>query len=221
VLLEKAPELGGTAAKAAFWYWVPNNEPMRAAGLADPEDGFLRYVARLSRPTRYDPDGPTLGVSEHEHAMYKAIYESAFPAAELLNARGALPYRHVPEACDYFSEIPEDAAPRGRVLIHLDAAESMSDGAAQHREHGVVNEKLQYNELAQEFFRWDPQAAEYPNLVMVARWDQRTQDHSAGTEFGVLVPPPGADDSHVVHGSTLAELTGQLRQRPLQPAGRR
>jgi len=43
----------------------------------------------------------------------------------------------------------------------------------------VVNEKLQYNELAQEFFRWDPQAA----------------------------------DSHVVHGSTLAELTDQLRQR--------
>jgi hypothetical protein len=79
VLLEKAPELGGTASKAAFWYWVPNNEPMRAAGLADPEDGFLRYVARLSRPTRYDPDGPTLGVSEYEYAMYKAIYESAAP----------------------------------------------------------------------------------------------------------------------------------------------
>jgi 3-oxosteroid 1-dehydrogenase len=350
VLLEKAPELGGTAAKAAFWYWVPNNEPMRAAGLADPEDGFLRYVARLSRPTRYDPDGPMLGVSEHEYAMYKAIYVSASPAAELLNARGALPYRHVPEAPDYFSEIPEDAAPRGRVLIHRDAAESMSDGGrhsiasmaaaaardgvdvrVSHRvqravvdgrrvvgveattpdgarlrvgarkavifasggfthdpelrrnflnvpayagcaaltnegdfvrigsslgaqlrnmnyawmcpvplersvarrpdlsgmfvvggdsmlfanKYGrrVVNEKLQYNELAQEFFRWDPQAAEYPNLVMVALWDQRTQDHSAGTEFGVLVPPPGADDSHVIHGSTLAELTGQLRQR--------
>jgi succinate dehydrogenase/fumarate reductase flavoprotein subunit len=24
VLLEKAPELGGTARKAAFWYWVPS-----------------------------------------------------------------------------------------------------------------------------------------------------------------------------------------------------
>jgi len=77
----------------------------------------------------------------------------------------------------------------------------------------VVNEKLQYNELAQEFFRWDSTAAEYPNLVMIAAWDQRTQDHSAGTEFSVLVPPPGADDSHVIHGSTLAELTDRLRQR--------
>ncbi len=33
VLLEKAPELGGTARKAAFWYWVPNNAPMRDLGM--------------------------------------------------------------------------------------------------------------------------------------------------------------------------------------------
>src|SRR6059058_3972621 len=46
ILLEKAPELGGTARKAAFWYWVPNNRPMREAGLEDPEDGFLR-IGRL------------------------------------------------------------------------------------------------------------------------------------------------------------------------------
>src|SRR3954467_10315777 len=61
ILLEKAPELGGTARKAAFWYWVPNNRPMREAGIADPEDGFLRYTARLSRPQQYDPESPTLG----------------------------------------------------------------------------------------------------------------------------------------------------------------
>src|SRR5712672_969218 len=50
ILLEKAPELGGTAKKAAFWYWVPNNAQMRAAGLTDEREDFLRYVARLSRP---------------------------------------------------------------------------------------------------------------------------------------------------------------------------
>src|SRR5215207_2699082 len=50
MLLEKAPELGGTARKAAFWYWVPNNAAMQAAGTADPKPDFLRYVARLSRP---------------------------------------------------------------------------------------------------------------------------------------------------------------------------
>src|SRR3954463_1611246 len=67
VLLEKAPQLGGTARKAAFWYWVPNNRPMREAGIDDPEDGFLRYAARLSRPQRYDPESPTLGLPEWEY----------------------------------------------------------------------------------------------------------------------------------------------------------
>jgi 3-oxosteroid 1-dehydrogenase len=27
ISVAKVPELGGTAKKAAFWYWVPNNEP--------------------------------------------------------------------------------------------------------------------------------------------------------------------------------------------------
>src|SRR5215831_19343503 len=64
VLLEKAAELGGTAKKAAFWYWVPNNEPMKAAGTADPKPDFLRYVARLSRPQSYNPNDPRFGLSE-------------------------------------------------------------------------------------------------------------------------------------------------------------
>ena len=38
IVLEKAPELGGTTRKAAFWYWVPNNAAMRAMGLDRPED---------------------------------------------------------------------------------------------------------------------------------------------------------------------------------------
>ena len=67
ILLEKAPELGGTAAKAAFWYWVPNNAAMRALGQADREEDFLRYVARVSRPAGYDPDSPTFGLTEWEH----------------------------------------------------------------------------------------------------------------------------------------------------------
>src|SRR5919205_1993961 len=75
-LLEKAPELGGTARKAAFWYWVPNNEPMRALGIEDREEDFLRYVARVSRPAGYDPSSPTLGLTDWELEMCRAIYES-------------------------------------------------------------------------------------------------------------------------------------------------
>jgi hypothetical protein len=130
ILLEKASELGGTARKAAFWYWVPNNRPMREAGQDDPEDGFLRYTARLSRPQLYDPDSPTLGLPEWEHRQIRAIYESASPAAELLAERGALPYRWCEAVPDYWSELPEDAAPTGRVLVPEGARESMSDGGA-------------------------------------------------------------------------------------------
>jgi 3-oxosteroid 1-dehydrogenase len=348
ILLEKAPELGGTAKKAAFWYWVPNNEPMRAAGLTDTKDDFLRYVARLSRPTRYEPASPTLGLTEWEYAMAGAIYDSASPATELLAERDALPYRHCPDVPDYWSELPEDKAPYGRVLVPVDASESMSDGgenavrtmsAAAERDgidvrtshrvqrvvldgqrvvgveastpdgrthriaarkavifasggfthddelrvnflgvpayrgcaaasnegdfvriasglgaqlgnmnyawmcpvplersgradlvgmfsvsgdsmlfvdktgRRVVNEKLPYNELAQTFFRWDGERGEYPYLVLIQVWDQRAQEHSASDEYGRLIVPPGADDSHVIKGNTLDELAGAIGKR--------
>jgi hypothetical protein len=351
VLLEKAPELGGTARKAAFWYWVPHNAPMTALGIEDPEEDFLRYCARLSRPESYDPDSPTLGLSAWELAQIRAIYESASPAAELLAERGALPYRHCEAVPDYWSELPEDRAPTGRVLVPVDARESMSDGglnairtlsAAAERDgvdvrtghrvqrviadgdavvgveaetaageivrvgarkavifasggfthdvemranflsapvyggcaavtnegdfvriatplgaqlrnmnhawmcpipletalardpeligmfsvagdsmlfvdkrgRRVVNEKLPYNELAQAFFRWDPLAGEYPNLVLVQIWDERSQRHSASDEYGrLIVGDTGASDAHVVRGATLEELAEGIRER--------
>src|SRR5262249_2171421 len=106
VILEKASAPGGTTQKAAFWDWVPNNEPMRAMGLTDPKPDFLRYVARLSQPQRYDPKDPRFGLTEWEYAMCEAIYDSASPAAELLKEKGALVYRHVAAVPDYFVELP-------------------------------------------------------------------------------------------------------------------
>jgi 3-oxosteroid 1-dehydrogenase len=350
LLLEKAAELGGTANKAAFWYWVPNNERMRELGLRDDEDSFLRYCARLSVPHAYDPYSPTLGMAQWEYDACRAIYESASPAAELLAERDALPYRHCEAVPDYWCELPEDAAPTGRVFVPRDARESMSDGglnairtlsAAARRDgidirlghrvqrlvmdgpavvgieasgaegagvrafarkavvfasggfthdlelrqnylsapvfggcaamtnegdfvriagavgaqlrnmnyawmcpvplekavarrpdmigmfsvagdsllfvdkHGrrVVNEKLPYNELAQKFFEWDPVAGEYPYLVLIQIWDQRSQDHSASDEYGRLIVPEGTDDSHVIRGATLDGLTTAISER--------
>lgn len=128
VILEKAASPGGTAAKAAFWYWVPNNKAMRDAGMADPKPDYLRYVARLTRPDSYDPSLPKLGLNDWEYEMCEAIYDSAAPAAELLAERGALPYRHVADVPDYWAELPEDKAPKGRVLVPLETRPSMSDG---------------------------------------------------------------------------------------------
>jgi hypothetical protein len=351
ILLEKAPVLGGTANKAAFWYWVPNNAQMQGLGIDDPEQDFLRYCARLAAPERYDPSSPTLGLAQWEYDACRAIYESASPAVELRAERDALPYRHCEAVPDYWSELPEDKAPTGRVLVPRDARESMSDGgvngirtmsAAARRDgvdirtghrvqrvlrdadgavvgvdataadgtalrvrarkavifasggfthdvelrqnhlaspvfggcaaatnegdfvrigasvgaqlrnmnyawmcpiplekaiardpqmsgmfsvagdsmifvdkrgHRVVNEKLPYNELAQKFFEWDPVAGEYPNLVLIQIWDQRSQDHSAGDEYGRLIAPPGTDDAHVLRGDTLPELAAAIADR--------
>lgn len=350
-LLEKAPQLGGTANKAAFWYWVPNNAAMRAAGVADSQEAFVKYVARLSRPLSYDPDSPTYGQSPDEYAQYCAIYESASPATELLADKDALPYRACLDVPDYWSHIPEAEAPRGRVLIPRDALPTMSDGgkngvrtmsAAAYRDgvdvrlshrvqrlilgpegrvvgveatdsqgrtlrfgarkgvvfatggythdkelrqnflsvpvyggcaaatnegdfvrisshvgaqlrnmnyawmcpvslekavrkdpdlsgifsmngdsmvmvdmggRRVLNEKLPYNELATSLWKWDAVAGDYPNAVLVKIWDQRSQDHSHGWEYGRLIVSPGQPDYHVIKGATLEELAANISAR--------
>ncbi len=351
LLLEKATELGGTTRKAAFWYWVPNNEAMKAKGMEDPRDDCLRFMARLSRPEVYDPNDPHLGVAEWEYAMFEAIYDNTSAATETLSEKGALEYRHCDFVPDYWAELPENKAPAGRVLLPKDARESMSDGgevairtmsAAAERDgveirvghrvqrliknsqaevvgveadtvdgqalrffarkavvfcsggfthdeelrqnylsapvcggcaaltnegdfvyvagavgaqmrnmnyawmcpivlekalsndpnligtfspsgdsmiyvnkegKRVTNEKLAYNESAQAFFEWDPAAGEYPNLVLMAVWDQRSQDNSASDEYGRFIVPPGTDDKHVIRGDTLGELTKAIGER--------
>jgi 3-oxosteroid 1-dehydrogenase len=351
LLLEKASELGGTTIKAAFWYWVPNNEPMKAMGIVDRKEDFLRYLARISRPEAYNPAHPRLGMSDWEYEACSAIYDNASKATELLAAKGALEYRHCPGVPDYWAELPEDKAPTGRVLVTKQARESMSDGgvhairtlAEAARKAGVdirtdtrvqrtivnddgrvvgveadtatgktmrygarkavifatggfthdpelrqnylavpvmggcaavtnegdfvhigaatgaqlrnmnyswmcpvvfekavrkdptligtfspsgdsmiyvdrngnrvTNEKLAYNESAQAFFKWDPAKSEYPNLVLIAIWDQRSQDHSASDEYGRFIVPKGADASHVIKGRTWEALANNIAKR--------
>lgn len=351
VVLEKAGALGGTTFKSAFWYWIPNNVPMRAAGIEDPKSDYLKYVARLTRPQFYDPDQLRYGLTEWEYEMCEAIYDSGSPAAELLAQKGALPYRHVPFAADYYAEFPENKAPKGRVLHPKDGSPSMADGGqvavrtlstaarrdgiafrtghrvqrviqnakreiigveairddnsvvrigakkavifgsggfthdpelranflnvpvyggcaafanegdlvritstlgiqlrnmnhawlcpvtfekavnrdgsmsgmfsvagdsmifVDKRGKRVVNEKLNYNELAQKFFEWDGAKAEYPNLLLMTIWDQRSQDHSASLDYGRAIVPPGADDRHVIKADTLEELAAKIALR--------
>ncbi len=128
VLLEKAPEVGGTTIKSAFIYWVPNNGFLQAQGIEDRKVDFLRYVSRISRPERYDPSSPTFGQSEWEFALYDAIYESSWPAAKLLHDRGALPARHVPHWTDYWASLDEDKVVHERHLTPRDANDDETDG---------------------------------------------------------------------------------------------
>jgi hypothetical protein len=350
LVLEKASQLGGTTRKAAFWYWVPNNAAMRAAGIKDPKKDCIRYMARLSRPEMYNANAPRFGMPEWEYSQYEAIYDNASTATELLSKKGALEYRHCDFVPDYWAELPEDKASKGRVLLPKGARETMSDGgevavktmsAAAKRDgvdirvmhrvlrvirngkgeiigveadnpqgkkrffarkavvfcsggfthnvelrknyqsapiyggcaalsnegdfvyiasalgaqlrnmnyawmcpivfekamardpgligtfspsgdsmiyvnkegHRVANEKLAYNEMAQVFFQWDGARSEYPNLLLVAVWDQRSQDHSASDEYGRFIVPPGTDDAHVIKGATLAALSKAIGER--------
>ena len=81
--------------------------------------------------------------------------------------------------------------------------------------HGnrVTNEKLAYNESAQAFFEWNPALGEYSNLVLVAIWDQRSQDHSASSEYGRFIVPPGTNDDHVIKAASVEELTRRIAER--------
>lgn len=128
VLLEKAPELGGTTIKAAFIYWVPNNGPLRESGEVDSEEDFLRYAARISRPEKYDPDHPTLGQSQLEYDLYKAIYESGWPAVERLHEKGGLRYEHAPNWVDYWANLDEDKVTAGRALVPEGINEDQTSG---------------------------------------------------------------------------------------------
>jgi hypothetical protein len=79
--------------------------------------------------------------------------------------------------------------------------------------HRVANEKLQYNELAQKFFTYDGENGQYPYLVLVQIWDQRSQDHSASDEYGRQIVPAGTDDAHVIRGETLDALATAVADR--------
>ena len=77
----------------------------------------------------------------------------------------------------------------------------------------VTNEKLAYNESAQAFFKWDPTQSNYPNLVLFAIWDQRSQNHSASDEYGRFIVPAGKDDGHVIKGQSLDQLAMGISSR--------
>ena len=101
---------------------------MRKAGTKDPKKDCIRYMARLSRPEMYNADAPRFGMPEWEYSQYEAIYDNASTATELLSDKGALEYRHCDFVPDYWAELPEDKAPKGRVLLPKGARETMSDG---------------------------------------------------------------------------------------------
>ncbi len=150
IMLEKATIYGGTTAKAGNW-WIPNNSFMQKAGLSDPKPDALKYMARLSYPTLYDPSSPTLGLAQSEYSLLETYYDTASVAVDALGTLGAPSApsgwaigpdgkfqqpagRQTP---DYHADLPEDKAPYGRDL----SAANGGSGAAMIKQFKPVADK--------------------------------------------------------------------------------
>lgn len=128
LVVEKAARLGGTTRKSAGYAWVPNNHPMRAAGIDDPRPAALRYMARLARPLRYDAEHETLGLPAWEHEAIAAHYDHAGDAFAELESLGAVRMTHAAEILDYHAQIAENEAPAGRTFFPADGGGGPTGG---------------------------------------------------------------------------------------------
>ena len=85
-------------------------------------------MARLSYPTYYDPDSPTLGLTERNYKIFETYYDTAAAACAELDTIGAMgsvfsdgvtpdgvfnPQGHI----EYHSELPENRIEYGRALM--------------------------------------------------------------------------------------------------------
>ena len=128
VVLEAADEIGGIMRISSGEYWIPNNACMREAGIEDPKQDCLKLMARLSYPTHYDPNSPTLGLVPRVYKLFETYYDTAAPATAELAAIGAMesvfsdgvtpdaqfnPQGHI----EYHSELPENKVEYGRALM--------------------------------------------------------------------------------------------------------
>ena len=76
-ILEKLSVAGGTTARSAGVFWIPNNAWMRSHGIADDRTDALRYMARLAQPGLYDPQDRWLGVGEHDYGLLATFVDHA------------------------------------------------------------------------------------------------------------------------------------------------
>ncbi len=135
-LCEKAGFLGGTSAKSGGGYWIPNNFDLRARGIADPKADFLRYTARYSYPSVYDPQHPTLGLPEATYRLLTAFYDHADEMLQSMDSLGALhstayaieTATGISYSPDYLEHVPENVAPRGRMVVPKRADGSIGAG---------------------------------------------------------------------------------------------
>ncbi|NTG90846.1 FAD-binding protein [Agrobacterium rhizogenes] len=124
-VLEKAELVGGTTIKSGGVYWIPNNPFMVADGIADRKEDALRYMSRCAFPHLYRPDSPTFGMTDHNYRLMEVLYDRGGKVLQEFSDIGALKsvryptYGYMPIP-DYYANLPENKAPRGRSVHPAD-----------------------------------------------------------------------------------------------------
>ena len=106
---------------------VPNSRYMQRAGLEDPREDFIRFLARVGRPLLYRPDAERFGLPEWEHRLIEVYYDNAARAVAHLEDIGALRTAHQPEWASY-NDLPEDRGRFGRVIFNVDDDGELTNG---------------------------------------------------------------------------------------------
>ncbi|HUA94129.1 MAG TPA: FAD-dependent oxidoreductase [Acidimicrobiales bacterium] len=73
-ICEKAPVHGGTTACSGGVAHIYGNAMMTAAGIEDPREEAMAYMARVCFPGAYDPESPTLGLLADDYGLLDAYY---------------------------------------------------------------------------------------------------------------------------------------------------
>lgn len=115
VVLEKAPQSGGTTSASRCQLWIPNNRFIRESGRVDGRDDALRYMARTAYPALYDPHDDTLGLPPDRFGMLEAFYDNAAPVIDGFVEAGAIDIEPV-DYPSYFAHLPEDRIGVGRTI---------------------------------------------------------------------------------------------------------
>lgn len=122
IMLEKAPDAGGTTARSGGAHWIPRNHLMLQEGLKDPRGDAIHYMVRYSYPHIYNPMDPQLGLPDNEYNLITTYYDTASQAINFLTKVRALDSvlglglsgNPTP---DYQENIPENRGSRGRTLF--------------------------------------------------------------------------------------------------------
>jgi 3-oxosteroid 1-dehydrogenase len=135
VILEKGTYAGGTTLVSGGTLWIPNNKQMADAGIEDPREDCLKYMARYSFPAAFDADAEQYGLGDHDWEMLTAFYDKAAEATAAIEDAGAVRWslgyisgRPDQLNVDYQAQFDEDVTKEGRGLVPLDENDERGGG---------------------------------------------------------------------------------------------